>query len=70
MDFYLQAESDGGFFPDTEEEAAEIVLRELPVSGPFEVKAGFGRIAPDIIGPNARRKPFWEEEETAANSKN
>ena len=46
------------------------MLREQPVSGPCEVKAGFGRIVPDIIGPNARRKPFWEEEETAANSKN
>lgn len=70
VDFYLQAEPDGGFFPDSDEDAAEIVLRELPVSGPFEVKAAFGKIVPDIIGPNARREPFWEGEGAAESSKN
>lgn len=60
-DFYLQAEPDGGFFPMDEEEAAKIVLRELPVSGPVKIKASFGRFHPDLIGPNARREPFGED---------
>jgi hypothetical protein len=59
-DISLQSEPDGGFFPGDEEEAAGIVLRELPVSGPYEIQAGFGRIVPDLIGSHARREPFWE----------
>jgi len=57
-DFFLHSEPGGAFFPTTPEEVEQMVVRELPVSGPFKVEADYGRVFPDLIGTYARRKGF------------
>lgn len=57
-DFYLHSEPGGAFFPTSPEEVEGIILRELPVAGPFKVEASCGQAYPDLIGTYARREPF------------
>jgi len=57
-DFFLHSEPGAAFFPTSPKEAKQIVLRELPVSGPFEVAASCGHAYPDLISAYARRECF------------
>jgi len=57
-DFFLHSEPGGAFFPTAPEEVENIVLRELPVAGPFKVEASCGQAYPDLIGKYARRECF------------
>jgi hypothetical protein len=57
-DFFLHSEPGGAFFPTSVEEVENIILHELPVSGPFNVEANCGQAYPDLIGTYARRKRF------------
>ena len=57
-DFFLHSEPGGAFFPTSLEEVEKIVLRELPVAGPFKVEASCGQVYPDLIGSTARRESF------------
>ena len=41
-DFYLHSEPGGAFFPDTEEEASGIFVEELPFTGVFDFRCGYG----------------------------
>jgi uncharacterized protein DUF5710 len=57
-DFFLHSEPGASFCPTSREEAAQIVLRALPVSGTRVVRAGVGQQFPDLIGIHAKREPF------------
>ena len=57
-DFFLHSEPGGAFFPTSPEEAEQIVLRELPLSGSFKVEASCGQAYPDLISAYARRECF------------
>lgn len=57
-DFFLHSEPGGAFFPTSPEEVEGVILRELPVAGPFKVKANCGQVYPNLIGAYARREPF------------
>ena len=57
-DFFLHSEPGGAFFPTSPEEAEQITLRELPISGSFKVKAGFGQVSPDLISAHAQRESY------------
>lgn len=57
-DFFLHSEPGGAFCPTSAEEAENIILRELPVAGPFNVEASCGQMYPDFIGAYARRGRF------------
>lgn len=61
-DFFLHSEPGGAFFPTSPEEVEKIVLRELPVAGPFKVEASYGQVYPDLIGSSARRDRFETDE--------
>lgn len=57
-DFFLHSEPGGAFFPTSPEEVEGIILRELPVAGPFKVEASYGQVYLDLIGVYARRELF------------
>ncbi|MBN2495433.1 MAG: hypothetical protein JXR96_12635 [Deltaproteobacteria bacterium] len=54
-DFFLHSEPGGPFFPESEEEAAQLTLVEIPMDGPIEVEAGLGMGMGEIILKHARR---------------
>lgn len=41
-DFYLHSEPGGAFFPNTEEEARQITIEELPFTGTHTFRCGYG----------------------------
>ena len=57
-DFFLHSEPGGAFFPTSPGEAERIILRELPISGSFKVKASYGQVDPDLIGAHAKRESY------------
>lgn len=57
-DFFLHSEPGGAFCPTSAEETENIILRELPVAGPFNIEASCGQMYPDLIGIYARRESF------------
>ena len=57
-DFFLHSEPGASFCPTSCEEAAQLVLRALPVSGTRLVRAGVGQQYPDLIGIYAKRESF------------
>ena len=54
-DFYLHSEPGAPFFPTSEGEATHLILREVPIGGPVEIKGGIGMGAGDLILENAKR---------------
>lgn len=42
-DFYLHCEPDGPFFPIEEEDVQAVQVRPLPLAGPLDLVAGYGR---------------------------
>lgn len=54
-DFYMHEEPGGSFFPMTEQEAEQMVIRNLGITGVFELHADFSIGGGDIILAHAKR---------------
>ncbi|MGH8059335.1 MAG: hypothetical protein ACREOH_19215 [Candidatus Entotheonellia bacterium] len=54
-DFYLHSEPGAPFFPTTEEEAKELTLEAVPLTGSITVRAGIGMGAGELILEHARK---------------
>ena len=55
-DFYLHSEPSGAFFPGTEEDASRIVVEELPFTGVFDFRCGYGVGLGAFIFEHGRRR--------------
>ncbi len=54
-DFFLHSEPGGAFFPNTEEEAEQLQLLEVPIEGGVEIEANGHQGLADVILANAKR---------------
>jgi hypothetical protein len=54
-DFYLQAESDGPFFPMNRKEAAQLRMTEVPLQEALDIDTGLGFGLGDLILRDAKR---------------
>ena len=54
-EFFLHAEPGGPFFPETEEDAKYLYIREIPLAGPINVDASRGVGCGDLILNHAKR---------------
>ena len=54
-DFYLHSEPGGAFFPDSEEQASQITIEELPFTGTFDFVCGYGIGTGAFIFEHAQR---------------
>jgi hypothetical protein len=55
-DFYLHSEPGGAFFPNSEEQARQITVQELPFTGTFEFLCGYGIGTGSFIFEHAQRR--------------
>lgn len=55
-DFYLHSEPGAPFFPTTEEEAKQLTVEAIPLTGSIRVRAGIGTGAGELILDNARKQ--------------
>ncbi|MBI3001353.1 MAG: hypothetical protein HYY46_23310 [Deltaproteobacteria bacterium] len=54
-DFYLHSEPGAPFFPTNEEEAKQLTLEAVPLTGSIRVRAGLGMGVGDLILEHARK---------------
>lgn len=54
-DFFLQDEPGAPFFPEDEEAAKFLYIKEIPINGPIKMSAGLGFGLGEIILSNAKR---------------
>jgi len=54
-DFFLHDEPGAPFFPEDEEDAKSLYIKEIPISKPVEIKAGLSLGLGEIILSNARK---------------
>ncbi len=54
-DFFLHGEPDSPFFPENEDAARLLYMKEIPLTEPVEVSAGLGFGLGEIIYSNAKR---------------
>ncbi len=53
--FFLHDEPGAPFFPEDEEDAKSLYIKEIPISKPVEIKAGLSLGLGEIILSNARK---------------
>ena len=54
-DFFLHGEPGAPFFPEDEEDAKSIYIKEIPISKPIEINAGLSLGLGEIILSNAKK---------------
>ena len=54
-DFFLNDEPGAPFFPKDEKDAKALYIREIPISGPIQIKAGISLGSGEIILSNAKK---------------
>lgn len=54
-DFFLNDEPGAPFFPEDEKDAKSLYIKEIPISGPVQIKAGISLGSGEIILSNAKR---------------
>jgi hypothetical protein len=54
-DFFLHDEPSAPFFPEDEENAKSLYIKEIPISRPLQIKAGLSLGLGEIILSNAKK---------------